>query len=153
MIIRQADTDDLPAIAEIYHQLHEHHRQIRPDFFKDTPIDKLTESLEGFFYNYNMNVIVCENEAIDGYAIFELSERENDLVYYRKRCYIEHLAVKKDKQRLGIGKALSEYIRNAALEKGCSSIELDSWYENYDAMDFYVKCGYMPRTIKMEQIL
>lgn len=149
-MIRKATADDINETAEIYKELHEHHIQIRPDFYRSPDTDfyrtQLAEQLDNVF-------VIVDGGVIQGYAILFVDVRDDCIHVARKRCYVDQFAVKKEFRRLGVGGKLMQFIREYALENECTAIELGVWYENYDAVDFYGKNGFVPRTLNLELIL
>ncbi len=146
-MIRKATADDIKQTAEIYKELHEHHIQIRPDFYRSPDTDfyrnQLAEQLDYVF-------VIEDGGVIQGYAILFVDLRDDCIHIARKRCYVDQFAVKKEFRRQGIGSKLMQFIREYALENDCTAIELGVWYENYDAVDFYSKNGFVPRTLNLE---
>ena len=149
-MIRKATADDINETAEIFRELHEHHIQLRPDFYRSPDAEfyrnQLAEHLDYVF--------VIENDGvIQGYATVYIDVRDDCIHVARKRCFVDQFAVKKEFRRKGIGSKLMQFIREYALENDCTVIELGVWYENYDAVDFYGKNGFVPRTLNLELIL
>ncbi len=154
-MIRKAVQSDIPQIADIYEQLHLTHCKIRPDYFREPPMEHYIEDLQWSINERGFELIVFEeNEMIKGYAEFYIHDREEAQSVTRyKRCFVEQFAVKDECRRLGIGKAMMERIKAFANDNGCDSIELGVWFENYDAVDFYSTMGFSPRMYKMEMKL
>ena len=146
-MIRKATADDINQTAEIYKELHEHHIQIRSDFYRSPDMDfyrrQLAEQLDYVF-------VIEDGGVIQGYAILYIDGRDDCIHVARRRCYVDQFAVKKGFRRQGIGSKLMQFIREYALENDCMVIELGVWYENYDAVDFYGKNGFVPRTLNLE---
>lgn len=151
-MVRKAETADIESMARIYGQLHKKHVEIRPDYFNMPKRSFFESSLAETLSNGERELIVYEkNGMIQGYAEFfihEICESETRTFY--RRCFIDQLAVDKDWQGNGVGRALTEHIKSYARERSCNSIELGVWYENYDAVDFYGAMGFTPRMYKME---
>ena len=149
-MIRKATADDINQTAEIYKELHEHHNQIRPDFYRSPDMDfyrsQLAEQLDYVF-------VIEDGGVIQGYATLFVDMRDDCIHIARKRCYVDHFAVKQEFRGQGIGSKLMQFIREYALENDCTAIELGVWYENYDAVNFYGKNGFVPRTLNLELIL
>lgn len=149
-MIRKATADDISETAEIYKELHEHHIKIRPDFYRSPDMDfyrnQLAEQLDNVF-------VIEDGGVIQGYATLFVDMRDDCIHITRKRCYVDQFAVKNEFRRQGIGSKLMQFIREYALENDCTVIELGVWYENYDAVDFYGKNGFVPRTLNLELIL
>ena len=146
-MIRKATADDINKTAEIYKELHEHHIQIRPDFYRGPDIEfyrkQLAEQLDYVF-------VVEKGGVIQGYAMVYVDVRDDCIHIARKRCYVDQFAVKEEFRRQGVGNKLMQFIREYALQNDCTVIELGVWYENYDAVDFYGKNGFVPRTLNLE---
>ena len=149
-MIRKATADDINETAEIYKELHEHHIQLRPDFYRSPDEEfyrtQLAEQLDNVF-------VIEDGGVIHGYAILYIDVRDDCIHIARKRCYVDQFAVKQEFRWQGVGSRLMQFIREYALENECTAIELGVWYENYDAVDFYGKNGFVPRTLNLELIL
>ena len=146
-MIRKATADDINEAAEIFRELHEHHIQLRPDFYRSPDADfyctQLAKQLDNVF-------VIEDGGVIQGYATLFIDVCEDCVHIARKRCYVDHFAVKQEFRGQGIGSKLMQFIREYALENDCTVIELGVWYENYDAVDFYSKNGFVPRTLNLE---
>lgn len=150
-MIRNAEEKDINAVAELFYELHEHHAELFGEFFRSADISFFQSAVKKMLEKDGKNVIVSEhNGAINGYAVFDISENGDELHFHRKVCFIDCIAVKSEFRRMGFGREMLTFIRELAAEKKCDTAELGVWYENYDAVDFFVKCGFMPRTIKLE---
>ncbi len=62
-----------------------------------------------------------------------------------KYLEIDNFVVHPEYRSKGIGKLLTDYIEQKALEIGCSSIVLDAFTGNFGAHRFYYNQGYVPR--------
>ncbi len=152
-MIRTAEKADTKAVAEIFAQLHNRHIEIRENYF-----NRLSESdfirearllIEG-----DCDVLVCEEDGeIKGYALVNYLTQSDTFHTVPLRCFVDHFAVKDDCKRQGVGTELMKYITDTAKERGCISVELGVWAENYDAVDFYATIGFEPRMYKMELML
>lgn len=151
-MVRKAKTADIESVAIIYRQLHEKHVGIRSDYFNMPNMSFFESSLEEILSKGEKELIVYEkNGTVQGYAEFFIHEiLENEINSFYRKCFIDQLAVNKNCQRNGVGRALAEYIKDYAREHSCHSVELGVWYENYDAVDFYGMMGFTPRMYKME---
>ncbi len=152
-MIRKAEVADTKAVAEIFAQLHNKHIEIREDFFNklsDSDFLRETRSLiEG-----DCDVIVCEEDGeIKGYALVNYVVQNNLFLNVPERCFVDQLAVKDEFRRQGIGTKLMRYIADTAKERGCVSVELDVWCENYDAVDFYAALDFRPRKLRLERAI
>ena len=120
-MIRKATADDINKTAEIYKELHEHHIQIRPDFYRGPDIEfyrkQLAEQLDYVF-------VVEKGGVIQGYAMVYVDVRDDCIHIARKRCYVDQFAVKEEFRRQGVGNKLMQFIREYALQNDCTVIEL-----------------------------
>ncbi|MBP4137298.1 GNAT family N-acetyltransferase [Flavobacterium sp. P7388] len=62
-----------------------------------------------------------------------------------KYLEIDNFVVHPEYRSKGIGKLMTDYIEQKALEIGCSSIVLDAFTGNFGAHRFYYNQGYVPR--------
>ena len=70
-----------------------------------------------------------------------------------KYLEIDNFVVHPEHRSKGIGKMLTEYIEQKALDLDCSSIVLDAYTENFAAHRFYYNQGYGPRGFHFVKIL
>ncbi|MGZ4180224.1 MAG: GNAT family N-acetyltransferase [Solirubrobacteraceae bacterium] len=69
-----------------------------------------------------------------------------DLIYRpRPQCRITALAVRADRRRQGIARALLEAIEAIAIARGCHRVELTTRPGRADALSFYQACGFEER--------
>ncbi len=66
---------------------------------------------------------------------------------YRDRAYIDSLAVDKKFRGLGIGRRLLESLEKILLEEGVETISLSVKKDNYNALGFYIKQGYVVKGV------
>ena len=62
-----------------------------------------------------------------------------------RRGYLHHLAVSKDFQHRGIGKALAECCMQSLIEAGISKCHIFVYRENHNAIAFWKKTGWVER--------
>lgn len=150
-MIRAAKTSDLEDLAIIFSELHEFHVKIREDIFNVVDNDCLLEFLhESINANENIIFIEEENSTILGYVFLKIYDDENEFKKFRKICKVEHLVVKKEYQKQGIGGKLLDYAKEYAIEQNCSTIELSVWSDNYNALDFYALNGFTSELVNLE---
>ena len=97
-------------------------------------------------------VATDENNNILGHCFCVFREVKNDKsLCDRKVLYIDDLCVDKNIRNSGIGKKLYEYVLNFAKENNFTSITLDVWNFNENALKFYEKIGFLPLKTLMEK--
>jgi ribosomal protein S18 acetylase RimI-like enzyme len=69
-----------------------------------------------------------------------------DLIYRpRPHCRVTALAVRSDRRRQGVARALLEAVETIARERGCFRVELTTRPDRDDALRFYEACGFAER--------
>lgn len=129
LIIRKLAIEDAPAICEI--------------------------SVEGLGYNCDLNLVqrkiqnldlkreavfVCE---LDGKVAGYIHVEHYDTLYFETMANILALSVKKEFQKLGVGKALLLEAENWAKENGIKMMRLNSGINRKNAHGFYEHLGYV----------
>jgi GNAT superfamily N-acetyltransferase len=70
-----------------------------------------------------------------------------------KYLEVDNFVVNPKYRSRGIGKMLTDYIEQKALELGCSSIVLDAFTGNFGAHRFYYNQGYNPKGFHFVKVL
>lgn len=109
---------------------------------------------EKFSQNIN-NIIVAEiNNLVVGTIKYLIKEKlENSYTNYRKVLFIDALVVDVNHRKNGIGKILMQEMEKLAKDNNCSSIELNVWAFNENAIKFFEGMGMGVKTMILEKIL
>ena len=156
MIIRIANTGDMPGINKLLEQVLMVHHNGRPDLFKCGTRKYTDEELVEFLQDDSRPVFVAVNEenTVLGYAFCVFQQHlNNNILTDVKTLYIDDLCVDEDLRGQGIGKVIYEYVVDYARQQGCYNVTLNVWSCNPAAMKFYEKCGLVPQKVGMEKIL
>ena len=152
MIVNIETSDDAEEIVELLRQVHEEHRQRRPQWFK--PFDP-TAALEGqrnLLSRAGTKMFVARVEGVCvGYAL--VSERlreENAFRYASRSLVVDQMAVSNTHRRQGFGTLLMDRIRAEAARRGTQSVELNVYSDNDDARRFYEAQGFVRFQNRME---
>ena len=70
-----------------------------------------------------------------------------------KYLEIDNFIVNPDHRTKGVGKLLTDYIRQKAIDKGCNAIVLDAFTQNFKAHRFYYNQGFSPKGFHFVKIL
>ncbi|WP_073415069.1 GNAT family N-acetyltransferase [Flavobacterium defluvii] len=70
-----------------------------------------------------------------------------------KYLEIDNFVVNPEYRSKGIGKMLTDYVEQKALDLGCSSIVLDAFTGNFGAHRFYYNQGYNPKGFHFVKVL
>ncbi len=155
MEIRRANDLDLPDLHSLLRQVLEVHHAGRPDLFR-SGTEKYTDGeLRDILCDETRPVFVAVREgAVCGYAfcMFRRFPADNILTDIQT-LYIDDLCVDEKARGQGVGRALYDFVRCFAKERGCYNLTLNVWACNENALRFYEACGLRTQKIGMETIL
>lgn len=138
--------EDCEAVNKLAVQVHDCHVAWRPDFFNSCDELIAKEDLAEMIDNESIFVAKVDGDIV-GYASIIVKVREHKGFRYRKQLDIDSICIDKEHRRKGIGTELLKFIKNYALEKGCTDIALNVNPENVDAIRLYEKAGFEIRHI------
>ena len=145
MKVRIDATDGPEEIVELLDQVHEEHRQRRPQWFK--PFDR-TAALEGqrfLLSRAGAQILVARVEGVCvGYALVcERVRGENAFRYGNRSLVVDQIAVSNTHRRQGIGTLLMNRVRSEAARRGVHRVELSVCSDNDAARRFYEVQGFV----------
>ncbi len=140
--IRRARSSDTPAVADLL-----------GDLGYPTDVDDAAAQLGRLLDRNDAGVLVHEDED-DGEPVGLISYHVFDLIYRpRPHCRITALAVRADRRRRGVARALLEAVEAIALGRGCFRLELTTHPDRDDALRFYEACGFEERPRRLVKSL
>lgn len=144
MQVRLAVEADKSAINELRRQVKLLHTEGRPDIFAPGFPQELADYLNVIFTKENNEVVVAELDGqIVGFACIAYVERPASVFRNALRyCDIDELCVDERFRRQGIGRAMFEFIKARAADRGFPRIELSMWEFNEGALRFYESLGF-----------
>lgn len=152
-MIRKAEARDLDAVNDLLGQVLRVHHEGRPDLFRPQGKKYSDEELLGIFADPLTPVFVYEETGrVVGYAFCVLQKQESLSLMPLKTLYIDDLCVDEKARGRHVGKALFEYVREFARERGCYNITLHVWECNPGAIAFYRSLGMQPQYTSMEML-
>ncbi|SRR5690554_4611113 len=117
--------------------------QLALKLWPDNNYEELKSEILTFIDSYSAAILLFESEdSIVGYS--QVSIR-NDYVEGSTSSpvgYLEGIYVDEGYRNMGIGKALLLACENWAKEKGCLEFGSDTSLENYNSINFHLKCGF-----------
>lgn len=153
-MIRKAELSDLERITELFIELHRYHVEIKPESLLMPAREWFENRIREILNDNGQTVYVNESDGvINGYAVVIIKNIVSEEKTPRRLCYIDCLAVTKQKRRSGIGTELFNAAKEFGKENGCTHIQLGVTARNTNAVGFYKKMGLVPRTIIMEEKL
>ena len=152
MIIRPAETKDVPGLIALLKQVGQVHHSIRPDIFRNCCQKYDENALAELLKDANRPIFIAEDgDFVTGYCFCILRAFAGDGVMTdRKELYIDDLCVDENRRGQHIGTLLYQYTLGYAKEIGCRFVTLNVWCGNDNAMKFYENAGLTPRSITME---
>ncbi len=155
MIIRRAQTEDIPKIHDLLSQVCLVHHNGRPDLFKYGARKYTDEQLAAMLKDDSKPIFVAADRgnAVVGY-VFCVFEQHTDSTILTdvKTLYIDDLCVDENCRGQHIGKMLFDFAAAFAKENGCYNLTLNVWSCNPNAMKFYEACGLKPQKVHLETI-
>ncbi len=146
VIIELPKLDDFKEVNKLAKQVHELHVNWRPDLFLSVNevIDK--EDFEEMIRAEEICVAKIQDEIV-GYMTFNIKEKNNPSMRYRKQLQIEALCVDEKNRGKGIGTSLLKYAKEYGKENGCTDIYLTVNEENEKAIKLYEKFGFKIKSL------
>ncbi|HEX5439901.1 MAG TPA: GNAT family N-acetyltransferase [Ktedonobacterales bacterium] len=140
--IRLATLDDYASFVAVAGETHAHHVAAIPGVFRSLAVAVPQEYFAQLVTGDNSDVIVAEvSGEIAGYAVLLHRRAARDMLVPRAYAHIENFGVAAVYRREGIGRQLIEACIASAKERGATSLELDCWEANQEAMAFYTSLG------------
>ena len=136
-------SDDPDEAVDLLREVHEEHRQRRPQWFK--PFDR-NAALEGQRVLLSragaQMFVACVERVCVGYALVcERVREENAFRYASRSLMVDQVAVSDTYRRQGIGTLLMDRVRAEAARRGVQRVELTVYSDNDDARRFYEAQG------------
>ena len=155
MVIRRAESRDIPGMIALLRQVGKVHHVIRPDIFRGGAQKYDEAALELLLRDENMPIFVADDGGfVAGYCFCQIrAYADSSVLTDRKELYIDDLCVDENCRGQGVAKALYSHVTGYAKDIGCTFITLNVWSGNDNAMKFYEKAGLTPRSITMEMKL
>ena len=145
MIVTIETSDDAEEIVELLRQVHEEHRQRRPQWFKPFDRTAALEGQRGLLSRAGAKMFVARAEGVCvGYAMVSERVREEGPFHYASRSLVvDQMGVSNTHWRQGIGTLLMGRVRAEATRRGTQRVELNVYSDNDDARRFYEAQGFV----------
>lgn len=146
MIIEIPKITDYIEINNLAKQVHRLHVKWRPDLYLDIDEVIKKEDLKEKIQSNEIIVAKMQNNIV-GYVTFNIQEKNNPIMRYRKQLQIEAICVDENNRCKGIGTELLKHLKNIAKEKNCTDMYLTLNEENINAIKLYEKFGFKVKSI------
>jgi ribosomal protein S18 acetylase RimI-like enzyme len=150
--IREATQADYPALCAVFAEVHALHCAALSQIFRQPATPALPEEyVAETIADPGAALLVAEQDNhVVGLLIVKLQEAPNLPIFVPRRYAIIHnLAVRSERRRAGIGRALMARAHRWARDQGVSEVELSVWEFNTTALAFYEQLGYATMSRKM----
>lgn len=137
---------DFNRVNELAKQVHELHVNWRPDLFLSVDEVISKECFEEIIQAKEIFVAKIQDEIV-GYITFNIKEKNNPSMRYRKQLQIEAICVDEKSRGKGIGTALLNYTKEHGKENNCTDIYLTVNEENKNAIKVYEEFGFKVKSI------
>ena len=145
MKIRKAIATDSLLLSSLCVDVQRLHAENHPEIFKLPQSDEFATSFfDEILADSTTQIYIAEEEqrAI-GYIFCKLFERpDGPFTYANRFLQIEHISVRPESQRKGVGMALMKQAVKLARELGMKKIQLNSWDFNTQAHTFFERYGF-----------
>ncbi|MFE4243771.1 GNAT family N-acetyltransferase [Peribacillus butanolivorans] len=140
-----SQTRNYKLVAKLNKYVHDLHSNLYPKYFKEYNYENVKEVFKSLINNESFIFLLLEdNEEALGFAWVEIREYpENAFKKGYKSVYVHQISIVDTKRNKGYGSSLMEYIYEIANDRGIDLIELDYWFENSVAKDFYKKQNFI----------
>lgn len=150
-IFRKAKIQDYDEVMKLKKEVHDFHVLHEPGFYKNPDILMSFDDYKNEVEKNKIFVLESEN-IIVGYAfIGEIKVENNPLIFDQKILFIDDFCISRNQKRKGFGRELFNYIEKYGKENGYTSIELNVWDFNDEAIKFYEQMSMKPTRIRMKK--
>ena len=148
VLIRKAETADIPSLLMLSAQCRNFHNRLLKDYFVNPDPSAEEKFLQAAVVEEDKIFLVAQKEkTIVGmlWAYFKT------LPYLRAPfiCQIDTLCVNESDRRTGVGRLLMEKLRQICRQTGADEIKLSAYVANTDAVSFYKSLGFAEKALDM----
>lgn len=138
--------EDFAKVNVLAKQVHELHVNWRPDLFLSVDEVISKEYFEEMIQTRQIFVAKMQDEIV-GYITFNIKEKSNPSMRYRRQLQIEAICVDEKNRGKGIGTELLNHIKEFGKENNCTDLYLTVNKENENAIKIYEEFGFKVKSI------
>lgn len=138
--------EELKKVNKLAKQVHELHVNWRPDLYLNVEEVITKEEFEERIQAKEIFVAKIQDKIV-GYITFNIKEKNNPAMRYRKQLQIEAICVDEENRGKGVGTELLEKTKEFGKENGCTDMYLTVNQENKNAIKVYEKFGFKVKSI------
>lgn len=137
---------DLEQVNILAKQVHDLHVNWNPDLFFSVDEVISQEYFEEKIQSRQIFISKLKDKIV-GYVIFNITEKKNSSMRYRKQLSIEAICVDEANRGKGIGTLLLKHVKNIGKENNCTDIQLTVNQNNINVIKVYEKFGFRVKDI------
>lgn len=155
MEIIRATEEHINAIKRLLEQVLKVHADGRSDLFMAGTTKYTNDELARLLKDDSKPVYVYIDDSgeVLGHCFCIIENHNSNNEVKRTELYIDDLCIDEKARGLGVGRALYEYVKKFAKDRGYYRVTLHVWDLNENARGFYDKLGLKPYMTAMEEIL
>lgn len=138
--------ENFDKVNKLAKQVHELHVKWRPDLFLSVDEVISKENFEEMIEAKEIFIAKIQDEIV-GYITFNIKEKNNPSMRYRKQLKIEAICVDEKNRGKGIGTELLKHIKEFGKENNCTDLYLTVNKENENAIKVYEEFGFKVKSI------
>jgi GNAT superfamily N-acetyltransferase len=149
--IRRALLGDESLLAELNSFVHELHVTNDPAYFKPAVKGEVAAWFRELLEKPSVRIWIAEDahEGVGYVSTLHRERAENPFSRSRRWLEIDHIGVRPDYRRRGVGRALIEVALQAAKSGGIRDVELNSWVFNSGAHEAFRRLGFTPKVVRL----
>ncbi len=152
ILIEIPQIGDYEQVNNLAKQVHELHVKWRPDLFLNVDEVISRDSFKEMIQE--KEIFIAKNQSkIVGYITFNIQEKTNPSMRYRKQINIDAICVNEENRGEGIGTLLLEYMKKYGKENNCTDMYLTVNEENENAIKVYEKFGFKVKSIAYSMMI
>ena len=138
--------EDFNKVNKLAKQVHKLHVNWRPDLFLNVDEVISKENFEEMIEAKEIFIAKIQDKIV-GYITFNIKEKNNPSMRYRKQLQIEAICVDEQARGKGIGTQLLKHVKQYGKENDCTDIYLTVNEENKSAIRIYEEFGFKVKSI------
>jgi len=144
-------THDAGILAKLNYDVQMIHHEIAPNLFKAHNQEDVRSFFEKYLKNDDVEAYVCLEDGIPfGYMMIAVrASHDSPMQHACKMLNLDHICVQKDSKGKGAGKALVNYAKDLAKQRGIKRIIMNYWSDNEQSGQFFSKQGFKTYNIRM----
>ncbi|MFB1049436.1 GNAT family N-acetyltransferase [Paraliobacillus sp. JSM ZJ581] len=138
-------TNDFELVAKLNKYVHDVHENLYPEYIKKYNYDGIKTFFQKIINKEEFIFLLLEDDNLPlGYAWIEFKNYpDNTFKKAYKSVYVHQISISESEKNKGYGTVLINEITEIAKENGINKIELDYWFNNEIAKNFYKRNGFI----------